>query len=82
MKTKSLAMVAASALLAASFAYIAPAIADDTTGQSTQAPSSDASTPNSGSTDNTMNNNSTDNSSNTSGTDQGTPDTATGDDDY
>lgn len=86
MKMKSLAMLAISGALAASFAYVAPAMADDTSnnGQSMQAPSDNGmqnnSSQNTGSSpsDNSMNNN----SNSTSGSDEGSPDTATGDDDY
>lgn len=76
MKMKSIAILT---LLVASFAYIAPAIADDMSGdadQSMQQPDSD----------NNMSNNPPSNSSagsNGSGiSDQNVPDTATGDDDY
>ena len=79
MKMKSLAILALSGVLAASVAYIAPAIADDTSGHSMQNPS-DNNMQNSGSTDNTMNNAS--DPSNIGSPDQGSPDTATGDDDY
>jgi hypothetical protein len=85
MKMKSLAMLAMSGLLAASFAYVAPAMADDmsNSGQSTQAPS-DNTQNNVGATpsDNSMGGNSNSNTGNTGSTDEGSPDTATGDDDY
>lgn len=87
MKMKSFAMVAMSGLLAASFAYVAPAMADDAidAGQSAQT-----------GTDNTMQNQTpaampSNNSAPTSAdmnasgggnADEGSPDTATGDDDY
>ena len=93
MKIKSFAMLAMSGLVAASFAYIAPAMADDssnmggTTDQSTQAAPSQ-STP----SDNNMQNqnnsgsssdmNSGSSSSSSTGSDEASPDTATGDDDY
>ena len=89
MKMKSIAIFAISGLLAASCAYIAPAFADDTTpsaGQSMQMPAdnnSSSSMPNQNSSapptaqgGGDMNNN------NSSTTDEGSPDTATGDDDY
>jgi len=71
-----------SALLAAAFAYISPALADEA---STDAQSMSP-TPNS--TDQNQNNppdnssSSQDNSSNTTTNDQSTPDTPAGDDDY
>ena len=83
MKMKSLAMVAMSGLLVASFAYVAPAMADDMnegSGQSMQQPapsdnSSMGSGMSSGGDSSSMDNGS-------SSSDQGSPDTATGDDDY
>lgn len=96
MKMKSFAMLAMSGLLTASIAYVAPAMADDLTnsGQSMQAPSdnstqnqnnagsapSDNMNNNTGTSPNDNMNNNNNGSSNSS--DQGSPDTATGDDDY
>jgi len=92
MNMKSFAMLAMSGLLVTSFAYIAPAMADDAgnNGQSMQQPtpsdngmqdqnggSQNGSSANQGS-DNTMNND----SGSSNSVDQGSPDTATGDDDY
>jgi hypothetical protein len=92
MKKRSFAMIAMSGILAASFAYVAPAMADDSAGQSmSQAPAStDSSTQsmdNQGNTatppSDTDSNMGTSGSNSTTGTDQSTsPDTATGDDDY
>lgn len=87
MNMKSFAMLIVSGLLAASIAYIAPAIADDSTMDGIQM-SADNTMQNNGSTnDSNMNNNTSGDHSNPSNadansSDQGTPDTATGDDDY
>lgn len=89
MNMKSFAMFAMSGLLAASFAYVAPAMAQSSTGSSMQQPAPSDNSQNSGSqngsgtsqgSDNSMNNDNTNNSNSSS--DQGSPDTATGDDDY
>lgn len=85
MKMKSFAMLVMPGLFAASLAYIAPAMADDMnsgSGQSMQqsAPS-DNNSMGSGMSPTNDNSNS-DNSGNSGSTDQGSPDTATGDDDY
>lgn len=86
MKMKSLAMVAISGLIAAfSLAYVAPALADDTSNPSMQAPANtsqgtDTQNSNGSSPTDNSTNNGTDN--NAAGADQGSPDTATGDDDY
>lgn len=83
MKMKSFAMLALVALLTASFAYIAPALADDVTnnGQTMEPP-----TDNGAENDMNQNNNLGDGmnnpSSNSASSDTGMPDTATGDDDY
>lgn len=90
MKMKSFAMLAMSGLLTASFAYIAPAMADDAGGgnQSMPAPSDNGMQNQSNDMSNMNNNPSNDNMNNpnnsTSGSssDSGMPDTATGDDDY
>ena len=90
MKMKSFAMIALSGLLAASFTYVSPAMADDantnSNGQSMQSAPSDNGTPSqqgdSSSSSETTNNSNTGSSSNTGSTDEGSPDTATGDDDY
>jgi hypothetical protein len=85
MKIKSLAMFAMSGLLAASIAYVAPAMAadDNDMGQSSQQAADAQNSGDQGATTNdsssTGNSNS---SSNSSTSDQGSPDTATGDDDY
>ncbi len=89
MKMKSLAILAMSGvLLAASVAYVAPAMADDTSnaGQSmqqtpSQAPSSDNSMQNQGQ-DQSQSNTGSQGDMNNNSSDQGSPDTATGDDDY
>ena len=86
MKMKSFAMLVVPGLLAASLACIAaPAMADDMnsgSGQSMQqiAPS-DNNSMGSGMSP-TNDNSNPDNSGNAGSTDQGSPDTATGDDDY
>ena len=93
MKMKSFAMLAVPGLLAISLAYTIPVMADDmNNGQSSmQAPTapsdnSGQASSNVGSTNempssgDNMNNNT--NGSSTGTTDQGSPDTATGDDDY
>ena len=89
MKMKSFAMLAVSGFLAASCAYIAPAMADDMSdnGQQMQAAPSDMQ---SGAGDNMSSNNnlamgssnSMSSGNSSGGTDQASPDTATGDDDY
>jgi hypothetical protein len=88
MKIKSFAILAMTGLLAASCAYIAPAMADDMNG-GTQAAPSDQMAPSdmSGSPQNNDNmgmNMSADNNSGTNNpsNEQASPDTATGDDDY
>lgn len=76
MKIKSFAMLAISGFIAASMAYMTPALADDSTnGQSMQAPA-DTQMPNSSMPSNN------DANSNNNNSDDATPDTATGDDDY
>ena len=86
MKMKSFAMLAMSGLLAASLGYAAPVLADDTSNgdQATQQNVDNSSTDQAQATDNDASQ--SDSSSNTSGsassTDGGSPDTATGDDDY
>lgn len=95
MNIKSFAMLAMSGLLAASCAYIAPAMADDTStpssGQSMQAPADNSAQSgngmqNNGSSQGDMNSNnnggSNSSGSSSSSSDEGSPDTATGDDDY
>ncbi|RDI42714.1 hypothetical protein [Aquicella lusitana] len=80
MKMKSFAMLAMSGLLAASVAYVAPAMADDSSDTnvgSLQSAPSDSAMQNQGSSQNDMSANGS-----SSGSDEGTPDTATGDDDY
>ncbi len=82
MRMKSFAILAMTGLTAASLAYVAPAMADN--GSSMQAPSSDSTSTQNGSgtsqgSDNSMG---SDNSSSSGSSDQGSPDTATGDDDY
>lgn len=80
MKMKSLAMLAFSALTAASFVVATPALADD-------ADNSMPSQNNAANTDNSNNNSGAgsadaNNSSDSSASDEVSPDTATGDDDY
>jgi hypothetical protein len=93
MKMKSFAMLAMSGLLATSFGYVAKAMAEgdasSNNGQSMQTVPSDNNMQNPGSSSQNnsgsssdMNNNSNNNGSSSSGTDEGSPDTATGDDDY
>jgi len=88
MKMKSFAILATSGLLAATFAYAVPALADDTTGQSMQQSSPSDNSMQNQSNDNSQagSSSSTDmnNSGSTTNTDEGTPerDSATGDDDY
>ena len=101
MKTKSIAMLAMSGLLAASIAYVAPAVAEESSssmpmeqmladnsgaGSPMQAPTDDASQGQSGGSASQSDSSSTSNASASSdaapSNDQGTPDTATGDDDY
>lgn len=89
MKMKSFAMLAMSGLLTASFAYIAPAMAEDTSnvGQAMDAPSDNGMQQNDMNQNNDMTqNNPSGDMSNTnnpgSSNDSGMPDTATGDDDY
>lgn len=90
MKMKSLAMLAMSGFVAASVAYVAPALADDaSTGQAMQSPADNAmQSPgdnNGGQSGNAQNNvgSAQDMSSPSSNSDDaGSPDTATGDDDY
>ena len=86
MKIKSFAMVAVSSLLAASLAYVAPAMADDSTGSSDNnqtmqsTPSDNTGANNTGSSPSDMGGA---NSGGSQSTDEGgSPDTATGDDDY
>ena len=91
MKMKSFAMLASSGLLAGYIAYITPAMADYTNASN---PSMQQSNPadnagqnmadpnNTSNSDQNMNDNSNNNSSNNNSDQQGTPDTATGDDDY
>lgn len=78
MKMKSFAMIVLAGLLTASFAYIAPAMADDTTSneQAMEPPTDNGMNQNNSSSDMNSPNN------NQSSTDSGMPDTATGDDDY
>lgn len=81
MKMKSFAALAISGLLAISFAYAAPAMADDMSnnnGMSSMPAPSDNDMPTSGNPTDT----SAATNSNIGSTDEGTPDTATGDDDY
>ena len=81
MKMKSFAALAMSGLLAASFAYVAPAMADDmsnSNGMSSMPAPSDNGMPNSGNPTET----SPSSMNNVGSSDEGTPDTATGDDDY
>lgn len=86
MKMKSFAMAAAG-LLAASLGAMTPAMADDTTtGQAMQQPAAPADTTNTATAPTPdqsaqQNADSTDNNG-SNGSDAGTPDTATGDDDY
>ncbi len=96
MNMKSFAIVAVSGLLAASLAYVAPAMADDMSNNGTtmQAPADNSNPGGAGASqggDNNMGNNggtggSSDQgatgSSGNNNSDQGSPDTATGDDDY
>ena len=97
MRMKSFAMLAMSGLLAASLVYVAPAVADDNTSGNTgatQAAPADNSTQNqnNATSGNIGSDNSgmsgtqspSDNNSNSSGSssDEGSPDQATGDDDY
>jgi hypothetical protein len=90
MKMKSFAMLALSGLLTASLAYIAPAMAEDmnNNGSTMQAPSdTNSGASSSQGSDNTGGSSSDQNSSGGAGSqgsssDQGSPDTATGDDDY
>lgn len=90
MKIKSFALLAMTGLLAASCAYIAPAMADDTNNGGAQAaPSDQLSAPaemsNSSPQTNdnmSMNMSADNNSGGNNNTDQASPDTATGDDDY
>ncbi len=91
MKIRSLAILAMAGFLAASFSYIAPAFADDTSmsdgsGTGSQDPSSMGSaTDNAGSAAGQTQDSSsgtTDAGSTSLGSNDGSPDTATGDDDY
>lgn len=97
MKLKSLAMLAVSGVLIASISYVAPAMADDTVnnyGSTMQTPSDNMPNPGNNMMSNSGNNMSSNNAlsgspsdmgmgnSNPSNMDEGTPDTATGDDDY
>lgn len=82
MKMKSLTMLVMSSLLTLSCAYIAPVMADDdmTATQSLQQDSSDKVDQNDNGS--TQNNDDSSTSSSNIGNDEGSPDTATGDDDY
>ncbi len=93
MKMKSFAVLAFSGLIAASIANIAPAMADDmsnSNGQTMQTPPDDnvqnqnspTTTPPTDSMNNNSNPGNNNNGNTGSTTDQGSPDTATGDDDY
>lgn len=91
MKLKSLASFATTGLLVAALGYAVPALADDTsTGQTpdaTTAPTNNTDDNSQSAGSDTMTTTPstaapTDNSSNTGSTDEGSPDTATGDDDY
>jgi hypothetical protein len=90
MKMKSLAMIAMSGLVAASFAYVAPALADDmnngTTDSSQPSAAPENAMQNQGNTSQDNNNSGATqgDNANTGSSDEGSPDTATGsgDDDY
>lgn len=84
MNMKPLAMLALSGLIAVSFAYTAPAMAQDTNnGSSMQAPSDNSgATDNNGGDNNSPSSNDNNGGSDNTTSDQGSPDTATGDDDY
>jgi hypothetical protein len=91
MKMKSFAMLALSGLLTASLAYIAPAMAEDMNNNGStmqQAPSdTNSGAGSSQGSDNMGGSNDQNNSGGAAGSqgsssDQGSPDTATGDDDY
>lgn len=83
MKMKSFAMIAVSGLLSASFAFAAPATADDSaTAEQSMTTLSDNSMQNQNSSQQNNTNSAFDVSSNTNTTDEGSPDQATGDDDY
>lgn len=75
MKIKSLAMLVCSGLIAATVAYVTPALADDTTDNQSSQSSSDQSQSN---TDQSQSNG----DSNGSSSDATTPDAASSDDDY
>lgn len=81
MKLKSLTMLVMSGVLTASLAYITPVMADDNNdnaNQAVQAPSD----VNAQNQTNGVQDNSTNSQDDNSATPEGTPDTATGDDDY
>lgn len=83
MKIKSFAVLAMSGLLATSFAYVAPAMADDMSNSgSMQAPSDSSNMANNTQGGVTPTDMSPNNMGNVGSTDEGSPDTATGDDDY
>ncbi len=84
MKMKPFAMLAISSLVGVTLAYVTPAVADDAAnGQAMQAPT-DTQMPNSSMPmpSNNDNANANSNNNNNNNDDNGTPDTATGDDDY
>lgn len=81
MKIKSFAMLIASGLAAACLAYVTPAMADDSSGSDNTMQQPSSSSDNGSGTAMDQYNAGSDNGS-ASSMDQGSPDTATGDDDY